>query len=847
MSRNQNRFMKYAGVFVAFVLLQISLFDSVSAQTWVTPLANQPYSRSMGNTIQADVSGIKRIWAVDDGEKIKREDLQHPLANSSENMVWDGEKIQIFGARNEIVAFQLIIEAGPAGASNVDVWVSDLTHGAYRIPGSTSGSSDPYDYRGRGVELFTEHYLHITTRSAGGTSWTRSAAPSDYYYGWVPDALIPFSAPSGMGGAPFDIPANMNQAVWVDITIPRDAPTSIMVGEVQVIEGGNVLYQIPLELQVYNITLTDETHFPNMFAISPVDLSLRHGVEFDSAEFYEILARYHQMAHRHRMDLVEAVRNISQIRRFHNRYLTGALYTEKNGYAGPGEEIGNATFSIGLYGNLPTEYGTSFENWSKELWWEGSDAWATWFAENAPQISIHKFLTPDEPDSASDLRAIKAQAEWTHSNPGPGSSIPTFVTHWITPEYQGYVDFWSISANHTLQGTIPNTDPEDVQFEKESGHQIGIYNGYRPATGSVLIDTDAVDFRVIPWIGWKYDLDQYFYWMTNYWIDWSDGGRRWNIFTNPRNTQYQRNGSGTFFYPGQDKVYLEEDRGLPGPMASIRMKNWRRGMQDYEYLWLANEMGLAEDIERIVNQAVPAALWDTTSRSDVSWSVHGFPFEALRQELAELISEEWHTANLHPVYQEPLEFVDVGLDHLYREEIDALSQYDLIGGCNQDPPTFCPDRSLTRAEAAILFGRIVYGPDFTPTVPEQQIFIDLPLTGEYSWATSWVMTLWQDGYLSECDEDPLRFCPDDPISRVDSIILMLRIKYGLWYTPPSALGQFADVSLRWEEAKWIEAAYDEGLLEPCRTSYRMRFCPYGTISRGEAAAMISRALNLVSP
>jgi hypothetical protein len=839
--------MKYASVFIAFVLLQISLFDSVSAQTWAKSLANPRYSRPMANTIQANDSGIKRIWAVDDGEKIKREDLQHPLANSSENIVWDGEKIQIFGARNEIVAFQLIIEAGAFGASNVDVWVSDLTQGAYRIPGSASGSYDPYDYLGRGVELFTEHYLYISTRSAGGTSWARSAAPSDYYSGWVPDALIPFSAPSGMGGAPFDIPANMNQAVWVDITIPRDAPASIMIGEVQVIEGGNVLYRIPLELQVFNFILSDETHFPNMFAISPIDLSLRHGVELDSAEFYEILARYHQMAHRHRMDLVEAVRNISQIRRFHNRYLTGALYTEKNGYAGPGEGISNGTFSIGLYGNLPTEYGASFENWSQELWWEGSDAWATWFADNAPQISIHKFLAPDEPDGASDLRAIKAQAEWSHSNPGPGSSIPTFVTHWITPDYQGYVDFWSISANHTLQGTIPNTDPEDVQYEKDAGHQIGIYNGYRPATGSVLIDTDAVDFRVIPWIGWKYDLDQYFYWMTNYWVDWSDSGRRWNIFTNPHNTQYQRNGSGTFFYPGQDKVYLEEDRGLPGPMASIRMKNWRRGMQDYEYLWLANEMGLAEDVERVVSQAIPAALWDTTSRSDISWSEHGFIFEALRQELADLISARWQGAQLLPLYQQPVEFVDVGLDHPYRAEIDALSQYDLIEGCNQDLPSFCPDRPLTRAEGAILFGRMVYGSDFTPEVPEQQIFADLPLTGEYSWATPWVMTLWQDGYLFECNHDPLRFCPDDPISRVDSIILMLRIKYGLWYTPPSARGQFADVSLRWEEAKWIEAAYDEGLLEPCTASYRMRFCPYGTINRGEAAAMISRALNLVTP
>jgi hypothetical protein len=847
MSRKYSHFIKYLGIFVAFALPLTSTFSIASARAWVTPSDHGPNGQPLRDSPAADVSGIKRVWAVDDGEKIKREDLQHPLANSHENVVWDGERIHIFGARNEIVAFQLIIEAGAAGAQGVDVWISDLTNGAYRIPGSTSGPSDPYDYRDRGVELFTEHYLNITKRSGGGTSWTKSAAPSDYYYGWVPDALIPFSAPPGMGGTPFDISANMNQAVWVDVTIPRDAPAGTMVGEVQVVAGGNITHRIPIELQVYNFTLSDETHFPNMFAISETDISLRHGVELDSDEFYEVLSRYYQMAHRHRMDLVQAIRNISQVRRFHNRYLTGTLYQEKNGYAGPGEGVGNRTFSIGLYGNLPTEYGGDPENWSKELWWEGSDVWATWFAENAPRISIHKFLTPDEPDSESDLRVIQAQAAWSHSNPGIGGTIPTFVTHWIEPEYQGYVDIWSISTNHTLQGSIPSTDPEDVRSEKEAGHQIGVYNGYRPATGSVLIDTDAIDFRVIPWIGWKYDLDHYFYWMTNYWIDWSNGGRRWNIFTNPLNTQYQRNGSGTFFYPGQDKVYIEEDRGLPGPLSSIRMKNWRRGMQDYEYLWLANEMGLESEVESIANLAVPAALWDTNSRSDISWSEHGFTFETLRHQLAELISDRWLDTNVLPEYYQPKEFVDVDLDHRYRTEIDALSQLGIIGGCNQDPPAFCPDRPLTKAEAAVLFGRLLYGASFVPALPEQQVFLDLPLMGEDSWATPWAVKLWQDGYLSECAHDPLRFCPNAYASRVESVMLMLRFVYGLQYTPPSSGGFFANIILRWEEARWIEAAYKQGLLEPCRTTYQMRFCLSGTISRGEAAAMITRALNMITP
>jgi hypothetical protein len=794
--------------------------------------------------LQSSGSDLARVWAVDDGEKVKRDDLQHPMAESRENLVWDGERIRLFGARNEIVAFQLILQAGNNGTSEVNVRVTDLIQESYRIPGSDSGFEDPFDYRDTYIELFLEHYLQITERSVGGTAWTSSSAPSGYYRGWVPDALIPFAAPPGMGGAPFEILANQNQGVWVDVYIPRDAPPGTLFGEVQVSESGVVTHQIPIELHVFDFSLPDETHFPNMFAISTGEVAKRHGVGFDTDEFYEILARYYQMAHRHRIDLVQSIRNLSQMRRFHHRYLTGSLYQSKHGYVGPGEGDGNNTFSIGLYGNLPEEYGGSAENWSKESWWSGSDQWATWFQVNVPHVSYHKFLTPDEPDSEADLRAIKAQADWSHSNTGVGGSIPTFVTHWIDPEYQGYVDFWSISANHALRGSIPSTNIEQVLEELGEGRQIGIYNGYRPATGSVLIDTDAVDFRVIPWIGWKYDLDQYFYWMTTYWTDYTDGGRRWNIFTNPLNTQAQKNGSGTLFYPGQDRVYQEEDRDLPGPMASIRMKNWRRGMQDYEYLWIAKELGLAQEVAAITDHAIPAALWDVTTRSDITWSERGHTYETLRKELAELIEPR---AQEVMTQDHPLEFVDVRVEHPYHDEIHTLYRLGYVGGCAQEPLAFCPERPMTRAEAAALFGRILYGSNPGSNHHSDQIFADLSFSGDYSWAAPWAAALKENGYLSGCAREPILFCPGVPLARVDSIILILRTIYGANFSPPAATGIFSDMSIHWEETRWVEVAYQLELLEPCKSTERLRFCPYGTITRGEVAALVVHALGLVRP
>jgi hypothetical protein len=149
--------------------------------------------------------------------------------------------------------------------------------------------------------------------------------------------------------------------------------------------------------------------------------------------------------------------------------------------------------------------------------------------------------------------------------------------------------------------------------------------------GAVIIDGDAVEFRVMPWIVWKYKIDQYFYWCTNFW-------ESNNIFTDPLTYNDEINGDGTFFYPGQDHLFPGEDRGLEGPLSSIRAKNWRRGAQDYEYLWLAQQAGLENQMNTILNSCVPSALWDAKNQSNISWSSRGYVFEQYRRQLAELLS-----------------------------------------------------------------------------------------------------------------------------------------------------------------------------------------------------------------
>ena len=189
-------------------------------------------------------SGVTRVWAVDDGEKVRRDDLSHWAGASADNAVWDGRTIRLFGARNEIVAFQLQLEARGSGAMDVNVALDSLAGPGYLIA-NRSTNDDPFDYRGRHIELFLEQYINVTQRSMSGGIATWGDArplPDAEHLGWIPDALVPFQATPGtadwVGGAPFAIGPGRNQGVWIDITIPRDAPPGTYRATVRVSEQG---------------------------------------------------------------------------------------------------------------------------------------------------------------------------------------------------------------------------------------------------------------------------------------------------------------------------------------------------------------------------------------------------------------------------------------------------------------------------------------------------------------------------------------------------------------------------------------------------------------------------------
>src|SRR5258706_13298213 len=145
-------------------------------------------------------ASVRYVWAVNDGEKIERDDLDNPNKNS--NSAWDGRRIRIFGARNEIIAFQLMVEAGSDGIKQLSVSLPELRQqgGKARITYAAQ-ALDPTNYAGRPIQLFSLNYMQVET--ASHAEWVfqpgSPAAPKDPTRG-KPVQLVPQTPRVGRGG-----------------------------------------------------------------------------------------------------------------------------------------------------------------------------------------------------------------------------------------------------------------------------------------------------------------------------------------------------------------------------------------------------------------------------------------------------------------------------------------------------------------------------------------------------------------------------------------------------------------------------------------------------------------------
>ncbi len=659
----------------AFCLAMVCTSTSLVAQT---PATDKP------RTVIKKSGDISAAWANDGGDKITQDELRATEnAQAVHNSVWDGTTIRVFGAQNESVSFNLILEAANTAANNVTVALSPLNgpNGAVIESQPTSGDG-VFNWTQRPVELFYVRYLkieglsllsynpwyderHVPERmrrpwsgnGLGSGTWGNRPDHDKYY----PDIAVPLELVGS-----FDIAADSNQSIWVDIAIPNDASPGMYSATVSILEGGQNERVIPVELEVYDFNLPNDPTLKTMLAIGYTEINRRYiGVEWactpsDIATSRLVRDRHFQVAHRHRLSVVDrdlgcSVWPYDSPRPEWIPRLNGSLFTPASGYAGPGEGVGNGMYSIGLWGTWP------WQTQGEPSMWLHTDAWENWFRANSPETSRSLYLA----DESSNFAQLEQWSDWMNNNPGPGADLPSMATIQILFA-DAYVPSLDIPTSARGLGPANMWQNAVNKYLNVLDKEFWFYNGYRPQSGSFATEDDGVALRSVAWHQYKKEIDRWFFWEATTYNNPYSGGQT-NVFQKAqtfgtynqnhpimgKTGQNYGNGDGVLMYPGTDRVYPEDSYGVAGPFASLRMKHWRRGLQDGEYLALASEIDPAA-VEDIVNAMVPKALWEYNVNdvsqtgqiradrvfTDISWSTDPDVWEQARRALANIIVDK---------------------------------------------------------------------------------------------------------------------------------------------------------------------------------------------------------------
>jgi hypothetical protein len=81
---------------------------------------------------------------------------------------------------------------------------------------------------------------------------------------------------------------------------------------------------------------------------------------------------------------------------------------------------------------------------------------------------------------------------------------------------------------------------------------------------------------------------------------------------------------------------------------------------------------------------------------------------------------------------------------------------------------------------------------------------------------------------------------EETIPGAIGVVFLLRSKYGNNYIPPAATGIFADVSMTYWAANWIEQLYTDGITRGCAIS-PLEYCPENNVTRAEMAVFLIRS------
>ena len=250
----------------------VSLLGRVRASARVWPALP---AASADTAAPAEAAGPVKVWSFSELHKVNPQ----TGALLETGPIWAGD-VKLTGAQNEFVAFQVAIES-EAPVKDIAVTVDRPLFAECRLP--------PIYQKTGAVQLYREWMVPDDKD-------TSAARP------WYPDPLIPLNGAFDLPAADNGVPHQRVQPVFVDIYIPHDAAPGLHHGSIAVRAEGRLLRTVAVDVDVLPFALPDNLNFI-------VDLNAYGGVNsgYDirrgTPEYRKLLEEYHRVAHLNRANL----------------------------------------------------------------------------------------------------------------------------------------------------------------------------------------------------------------------------------------------------------------------------------------------------------------------------------------------------------------------------------------------------------------------------------------------------------------------------------------------------------------------------------------------------------------
>ncbi len=464
------------------------------------------------------------IWFAPNVEKVGRNE---PTPTIETNCAY------VAVARHEYEAFQIVLRP-QTDMHNITVHFVPSSDNAKRL------------FSAKNVSISLVEYVEIKkTTDEYGT------------LGWWPDPLPPLTKA-------ISIKSGLNTTFWITVYAPKNQPGGLYKGTIEIRSNHIEIERIPVEIEVYDFTLPDETHTASSYAlyVNPQYHAITN--DKDIAQVHELYMRFaaeHRISPRtphagagvHVQYEGEPPHPVLDFTRFDEamqRYLDEYNFTSF--------DIGGLPASLCGYPRYSQEYNRLFAETYKQVQEHLREK--NWLSK-AYWYWIDEPLTYSYPEVKEGLQLLKTSCPDIHrlltlnKEPAPFPYFYNLCDLWI-PLYS----FYDETAAHKRQ---------------KLGELVWWYVCCGPLAPcpNNFIDHPAINPRIRFWMMDARGVDGELYWSATWWTQ-----NPWEV------AMSYGNGDGRLIYPPQRSIPKEPL--FEGPVTSIRFEALRDGIEDREYLIL---------------------------------------------------------------------------------------------------------------------------------------------------------------------------------------------------------------------------------------------------------------------